>query len=149
MMELGLGSVQFIVANTDLQSLASNPAPTKILLGPQATRGFGSGGDPHMGHLAAEESRQELSNALQGADMVFLTAGMGGGTGTGAIPTAAEIARSLGAVTIAIVTTPFAFELGRRQKNAAEGLAELRHHTHTLISIPNDRLLRDAARPVD
>jgi cell division protein FtsZ len=146
MMTLQLRGVDFIAANTDAQALASNPAPTRVLLGPRVTRGFGCGGDPMRGREAADESRRELAEALAGADMVFLTAGMGGGTGTGSIPVAAEIAREQGAVTIAIVTTPFSFEMGRRQKNASEGLERLRQHTHTLISIPNDRLLYVAPR---
>ena len=146
MIELSLSGVEFIAANTDRQALAMNCAETKVLLGPNTTRGFGAGGDPRVGLEAAEESRSELNAALAGADMVFLTAGMGGGTGTGAIPVAAEVARSLGAVTIATVTTPFAFEMGRRQKNANEGLAKLREYTHTLISIPNDRLLYAAPK---
>ena len=151
MMELDLRGIEFIAANTDAQALNINPAPTKILLGPQTTRGLGSGGDPARGRAAAEESRKEIAAALAGADMIFLTAGMGGGTGTGAISVAAEIARSQGAVTIAIVTTPFAFEMGRRQKNANEGLVRLREHTHTLVAIPNDRLLFVAPRnlPID
>jgi cell division protein FtsZ len=151
MMELDLRGIEFIAANTDAQALNNNPAPTKILLGPQTTRGLGSGGDPARGRAAAEESRKEIAAALAGADMVFLTAGMGGGTGTGSIAVAAEIARSQGAVTIAIVTTPFAFEMGRRQKNANEGLERLREHTHTLVAIPNDRLLFVAPRnlPMD
>jgi cell division protein FtsZ len=146
MMELGLRGVEFIAANTDHQVLETNPAPVKIQLGPRVTRGLGAGGDPRVGQAAAEESSREISAALSGADMVFLTAGMGGGTGTGYIPVAAEIARSLGAVTIAIVTTPFSFEMGRRQRNASEGLARLRKETHTLIAIPNDRLLYVAPR---
>jgi cell division protein FtsZ len=146
MMTLQLRGVDFIAANTDAQALANNPAPTRVLLGPRVTRGFGCGGDPLRGREAAEESRRELAAAMAGADMVFLTAGMGGGTGTGSIPVAAEIAREQGAVTIAIVTTPFSFEMGRRQKNASEGLERLRQHTHTLISIPNDRLLYVAPR---
>jgi cell division protein FtsZ len=146
MMELDLKGIEFIAANTDFQALKNNPAPTKVLLGPNTTRGLGAGGDPNKGRAAAEESRKELASALAGADMVFLTAGMGGGSGTGAIPVAAEIARSQGAVTIAIVTTPFSFEMGRRQKNANEGLARLREHTHTLVAIPNDRLLYVAPR---
>ncbi len=141
MIELGLKGVQFVAVNTDLQALMRNPAEHKILLGPKTTRGFGAGGDPCLGREAAWESKEELSAILRDADMVFLTAGMGGGTGTGSIPVVAEMARALGAVTIAIVTTPFSFELGKRQKNAREGLEELRKHTHTLISIPNDRLL--------
>ena len=151
MIELGLHGIDFIAANTDHQALAANPAPLKIQLGPTRTRGLGAGGNPEVGMLAAQESRRELAAALAGADMVFLTAGMGGGTGTGSISVAAEIARSLGAVTIAIVTTPFSFEMGRRQKNARLGLELLRQHTHTLITIPNDRLLYVAPRdlPMD
>ncbi len=146
MMELGMSGVEFIAANTDMQVLKSNPAPKKILLGPHVTRGLGAGGDPRLGKAAAEESSREIAAALTGADMVFLTAGMGGGTGTGAIAVAAEIARQLNAVTIAIVTTPFLFEMGRRQRNATEGLAQLQRKTDTLISIPNDRLLYVADR---
>lgn len=146
MMELGLKDVEFISANTDRQVLEKNPALVKIQLGPRVTRGLGAGGNPNIGRAAAEESCREIASALQGADMVFLTAGMGGGTGTGAIPVAAEIARSVGAVTIAIVTTPFSFEMGRRQRNAREGLDLLRKHTNTLIAIPNDRLLFVAPR---
>jgi cell division protein FtsZ len=146
MIELGLNGVEFIAANTDHQVLQTNSAPVKIQLGPKVTRGLGAGGDPRIGREAAIESAREIANALRGADMVFLTAGMGGGTGTGSIPIAAEIARSLGAVTIAIVTTPFSFEMGRRQKNASDGLIQLRKQTNTLIAIPNDRLLFVAPR---
>ncbi len=146
MMELGISGVEFIAANTDQQALAVNSAPTKIHLGPVVTRGLGAGGNPRIGQAAAEESSREIAEALTGADMVFLTAGMGGGTGTGSIPVAARIARSLGAVTIAIVTTPFSFEMGKRSKNAIEGLNLLRQQTNTLISIPNDRLLYIAPR---
>jgi cell division protein FtsZ len=146
MIELGLSGVEFIAANTDHQVLKTNSAPVKIQLGPKVTRGLGAGGDPRIGREAAIESAREIANALRGADMVFLTAGMGGGTGTGSIPIAAEIARSLGAVTIAIVTTPFSFEMGRRQKNASDGLNQLRKQTNTLIAIPNDRLLFVAPR---
>lgn len=146
MIELGIRGVDFIAANTDHQALAKNPAPTKIQLGPRTTRGLGAGGDPKVGQAAAAESAKEIMQALDGADMVFLTAGMGGGTGTGSIPVAAEIARKLGAVTIAIVTTPFSFEMGRRQKNANDGLGRLRKQTHTLIAIPNDQLLYVAPR---
>lgn len=141
MITLGMRGIQFISANTDHQALINNPADIKIQLGPETTRGLGAGGDPQVGRNAAEESRADLERALSGADMVFITAGMGGGTGTGSIPVAAEIAKKIGAVTIAIVTTPFSFEVGRRQINAKEGLLNLRDHTHTLISIPNDRLL--------
>ena len=141
MIELGLSGVEFIAANTDHQALKTSLAPIKIQLGPKCTRGLGAGGNPTVGQEAAEESWKQISTALQGADMVFLTAGMGGGTGTGSISVAAKIARSLGAVTIAIVTMPFSFEMGRRQRNAQEGLANLRPVTNTLIAIPNDRLL--------
>lgn len=147
MIELGLSGVEFIAANTDAQVLQSCLAPTHIQLGPKLTRGLGAGGNPEMGEAAAEESYKELNEALAGADMVFLTAGMGGGTGTGAISIAARVAKSLGAVVIAIVTTPFTFEMGRRSKNAREGLAKLQPYADTLISVPNDRLLQVA--PVD
>jgi cell division protein FtsZ len=146
MMELGLRGVEFIAANTDHQALESNPAPVKIQLGPKVTRGLGAGGDPRIGEEAAKESARELSAALSGSEMVFLTAGMGGGTGTGAIPVTAEIVRSLGSVAIAVVTMPFSFEMGRRQRNASEGLEQLRKRTNTLIAIPNDRLLFIAPR---
>lgn len=146
MIELGLTGVEFIAANTDAQVLRNSLAPQKVQLGPILTRGLGAGGDPSIGEAAAEESLKELGQALAGADMVFLTAGMGGGTGTGAIPVAARIAKSLGAVVVAIVSLPFAFEVGRRQKNAREGLAKLQQYTDTLISVPNDRLLQVAPR---
>lgn len=141
MIELGIPGVEFIAANTDYQVLQTSLAPTKIQLGPQLTRGLGAGGDHEVGYQAAKESRAEIEAALRGADMVFITAGMGGGTGTGAIAVAGEVARSVGAVTIAVVTTPFSFEMGRRLRNAQEGLARLQPHTDTLIAIPNDRLL--------
>lgn len=146
MIELGLNGVEYIAANTDFQALQSCLAPTKIQLGPKTTRGLGAGGNPSIGEAAAQESWREIATALNGADMVFLTAGMGGGTGTGSIPVAAQIARSIGAVTIAVVTMPFGFELGRRQRNATDGLNNLRPHSDTLISIPNDRLLYIAPR---
>lgn len=146
LIELGLQDVEFIAANTDTQALKQSLAPKKIQLGPRLTRGLGAGGNPKTGEAAAEESYRELAAALTGADMVFLTAGMGGGTGTGSISVAAQIARKLGAVTVAVVTTPFSFELGRRQQNAREGLARLQPHTDTLIAVPNDRLLQIAPR---
>ncbi len=146
MIELGLSGVDYIAANTDAQMLKNSLAPTKIQLGPRLTRGLGAGGDPKVGEAAAEESYADLNRALAGADMVFLTAGMGGGTGTGAIPIAARVSRNLGAVTIAIVTMPFNFEVGRRQQNARSGLAQLRQYTDTLITVPNDRLLLIADR---
>lgn len=146
MIESGLPGVEFITANTDAQALKRSLAPTKIQLGPSVTRCLGAGGDPRVGEAAAEESYRELNAALAGADMVFLAAGMGGGTGTGSIATAARVARALGAVTVAIVSLPFSFEMGRRQKNAQEGLAKLRPYTDTLITVPNDRLLQIAPR---
>lgn len=146
MVELGIPGVEFIGANTDHQALEACLAPTRIQLGPKATRGLGSGGTPTIGEAAAEESAREIARALEGADMVFLTAGMGGGTGTGSIPVAAKIARALGAVTVSIVTTPFSFEMGKRQKNANEGLAKLRPFSDTLITVPNDKLLYVAPR---
>ena len=151
MIELGLTGVDFIVANTDAQALKSSLAPTKIQLGPKTTRGLGAGGNPEVGQNAAEESSRLIAEALEGADMVFLTAGMGGGTGTGSISVAAKIARSIGAVTIAVVTMPFSFEMGRRQRNASEGIKRLRPNSDTLIAIPNDRLLYVAPRdlPLD
>jgi cell division protein FtsZ len=151
MIELGLSGVDFIVANTDAQALNNSLAPTKIQLGPKTTRGLGAGGNPEVGQNAAEESSKLIADALEGADMVFLTAGMGGGTGTGSIPVAAKIAHSIGAVTIAVVTMPFSFEMGRRQQNASNGIKRLRPNTDTLIAIPNDRLLYVAPRdlPLD
>jgi len=151
MIELGLSGVDFIVANTDAQALNNSLAPTKIQLGPKTTRGLGAGGNPEIGEKAAEESSRLIAAALEGADMVFLTAGMGGGTGTGSIPVAAKIARSIGAVTIAVVTMPFSFEMGRRQRNAGDGIMRLQPNTDTLIAIPNDRLLYVAPRdlPLD
>lgn len=141
MIELGLRGVDFIAANTDRQVLQTSLAPIKVQLGPVLTRGLGAGSRPDIGEAASLESGAELKAALAGADMVFLTAGMGGGTGTGAIPVAAAIAQQLGAITVGIVTTPFSFEMGRRQKNATEGVKKLAPHTDTLIAISNDRLL--------
>lgn len=141
MVELGLVGAEFIAANTDRQALESSLAPTRIQLGPGVTRGLGAGGDPKIGAAAAIESSRELTEALKGADMIFITAGMGGGSGTGAAPISAEIARETGAVVIATVTMPFTFEMSQRAKNAAEGVKRLQPHTHTLITVPNDRLL--------
>lgn len=146
MIELGMGGVEYIAANTDRQALENSQATTKVQLGPRLTRGLGAGGNPEIGREAAEESHKEIRTALAGADLVFLAAGMGGGTGTGAISVAARIARELGALTIAVVTTPFSFEIGRRQKNAQKGLEELRKHSDTLITVPNDRLLKVAPK---
>ena len=145
MIELGIQGIEFISANTDAQALKTSKAPLKIQLGPRITRGLGAGGNPEIGEAAAEESYTTLTAALTGADMVFLTAGMGGGTGTGSIPVVARAARATGAVVVAIVSTPFSFEIGRRQQNAREGLSKLRLHTDTLITVPNDRLLQGSA----
>lgn len=141
MMELGIRGIDFIVANTDLQSLEMNHAPVKIQLGPRVTRGLGAGGKPEIGQAAAEESWKEIQQAISGADMVFLTAGLGGGTGTGSIPIASKIARKTGALAIAVVTMPFSFEMGKRAENATNGLLRLHKQVDTLITIPNDRLL--------
>lgn len=146
MIELGLSNIEFIVANTDAQALQHTLAPTRIQLGPHRTRGLGAGGNPDIGEAAAEESYIPLTKALDGADMVFIAAGMGGGTGTGAAAVVARAAHSVGAITVSVVTTPFSFEVGRRQANARAGLARLRAHSDTLITIPNDRLLSLAGR---
>jgi len=146
MIQLGLDGVDFIAANTDKQALASSLAPTRLQLGPRITRGLGAGGDPKIGAAAAMESSREIAAALSGADMVFVTAGMGGGTGTGSAAVAAEIAREVGAVVIAVVTMPFSFEMSKRSRNALEGIRQLQPHTHTLITVPNDRLLQVAPR---
>ena len=144
MIDFGMKGVEFIACNTDKQALYNSLADVTIQLGPKSTRGLGAGGIPSVGEKAAEESFQILAEALDGADMVFLTAGMGGGTGTGAIPVAARVSKTIGAVTIAVVTTPFSFEMGRRQKNAAIGLQKLRQYTDTMITVPNDKLLEVA-----
>ncbi len=146
MIESGMQGVTFVAANTDSQALATNLAPNKIQLGPKATRGLGAGGLPTVGESAAEESSKDLASVLEGAEMVFLTAGMGGGTGTGSIPIADKIAKAQGAVTVAVVPRPFSFELGRRQRNADEGIAKLAEFTDTLIVIPNDKLIEVAPR---
>ena len=133
--------VEFIAMNTDAQALQLTEAPVQFRLGERATRGLGAGGDPVMGQKAGEESRDELKSLISGADMVFVTCGMGGGTGTGAAPIVAEIAQQSGALTIAVVTKPFTFEGNRRRKNAEEGIALMTKKADTLIIIPNDRLL--------
>ncbi|MBI4769464.1 MAG: cell division protein FtsZ [Chloroflexi bacterium] len=148
MIELGIIGVDFVAANTDHQVLKDCLAPKRIHLGPRLTRGLGAGGNPVIGEQAALESRNEIADALEGTDMVFLTAGMGGGTGTGAIAVAAETAQSLGAVTIAVVTTPFLFEGSRRSKAALDGIARLSRYCDTLITVPNDRLLQILPRDV-
>jgi cell division protein FtsZ len=141
MIGAGLRGVEFIAANTDLQALSQSLAPTRIQLGPTLTRGLGSGGDPGTGRRAAEEDEQAVADVLAESDMVFITAGMGGGTGTGAAPVVARVAKQIGALTVAVVTKPFQFEGRRRQRQAEEGLAELRAEVDTCIVIPNERLL--------
>ena len=140
MVESGVKGVEFIAANTDLQVLNDSKADVKIQIGAALTDGLGAGGHPDIGRESAIESKKELEEALSGADMVFVTCGMGGGTGTGAAPVVAEIAQSLGALTVAIVTKPFSFEGKLRMQNANAGIAELKSHVDTLIVIPNDRL---------
>ena len=133
--------VQFVGINTDAQALARCEAPVRIRMGEKLTKGLGVGGDPEKGQRAAEESRDELLDAVRGAEMVFITAGMGGGTGTGASPIVADVAREVGALTVGVVTKPFTFEGARRGQQADEGIAELRQRVDTVIVIPNDRLL--------
>ncbi len=141
MIESQVSDVEFVVANTDIQALASNPAEQKIQLGRALTKGLGAGANPEIGKKAAMEDIQLIQEYLQGADMVFVTAGMGGGTGTGAAPVIAQVARDLGALTVGVVTKPFGFEGRRRSKQAALGLEELANHVDTLITIPNQNLL--------
>ena len=142
MVEAGLKGVEFISVNTDRQALGMSNAQTKIQIGEKLTKGLGAGAVPEVGRRAAEESREEIAAALEGADLVFVTAGMGGGTGTGAAPIVAEVARDVGALTIAVVTKPFTFEGKQRMKNAEAGIADLKQRVDTLVVIPNDRLLQ-------
>jgi cell division protein FtsZ len=150
MINSGLKGVDFIVANTDLQVLNDSLAPTKLQLGSELTDGLGAGANPAIGKEAALESKEDIEEALKGADMVFVTCGMGGGTGTGASPIVAEIAQDLGALTVGIVTKPFSFEGKKRMEQAIAGLDELKKHVDTLIVIPNDRLreLIDKSTPM-
>jgi cell division protein FtsZ len=141
MIDAGLKGVEFVAVNTDAQALLISDADVKLDIGRQLTRGLGAGSDPEVGRQAAEDHRDEIEEVLKGADMVFITAGEGGGTGTGGAPIVAEIARGLGALTIAIVTRPFSFEGRRRSVQADAGLQRLREKVDTLIVIPNDRLL--------
>ena len=140
MIESGVGGVEFVVANTDLQVLNVNKAPTKLQIGKNLTDGLGAGANPEVGREAALESKQEIEEALAGSDMVFVTCGLGGGTGTGAAPVVAEIAQNEGALTVAIVTKPFKFEGRKRMEQAEVGLEELKKHVDTIIVIPNDNL---------
>ena len=158
MIDSGVKGVEFIVANTDLQVLNSSKAPIKLQIGEKLTDGLGAGAKPEVGREAALESKDAIKDVLTGADMVFVTAGMGGGTGTGAAPVIAEIAQDLGALVVGIVTKPFSFEGKKRMEQALSGLQELKNHVDTLIVIPNDRLrdiidkstpMLDAFREVD
>ena len=142
MIKEGLSGVEFIAINTDAQALMLSSAPTRVRIGEKLTRGLGSGGNPEQGRKAAEESQEALYNVLRGADMVFVTAGMGGGTGTGACSAVAQIARELGSLTIGVVTRPFSFEGSRRIQTAEAGIEKLKEQADTLIVIPNDRLLQ-------
>jgi cell division protein FtsZ len=142
MIEEGIQGVEFVAINTDAQALMLSDAPQRVRIGEKLTKGLGSGGHPEIGCKAAEESGEDLHEVLRGADMVFLTAGMGGGTGTGATPVAARIARESGALTIGVVTRPFGFEGSKRRQVAEEGIAKLKEEVDTLIVIPNDRLLQ-------
>lgn len=141
MIEEGLGGVEFIAINTDAQALMLSKAKTRVRIGDKLTRGLGAGGSPEIGRKAAEESADELYEVLRGADMVFITAGMGGGTGTGGAPIVAQVAKELGALTIGVVTRPFTFEGARRIQTAEAGIEALKSQVDTLIVIPNDRLL--------
>ncbi len=141
MIAKGLRGVEFIVANTDYRVLDLSPAPIKVQLGKELTKGLGAGGNPEVGREAALEAEEDIRQALSGADMVFVTCGLGGGTGTGAAPIIARISKELGALTVAVVTKPFRFEGRPRAKVAEKGLEELRQEVDTLITIPNDRLL--------
>ncbi len=141
MIQANMVGIEFIAINTDAQALMLTEAPRCIRIGDKLTRGLGAGGNPSVGAKAAEESAEELYEALKGSDMVFITAGMGGGTGTGASPVVAQIARELGALTVGVVTKPFTFEGNKRRVAAEEGIANLKQHVDTLITVPNDRLL--------
>lgn len=144
MINEGLGGVEFIAVNTDNQALMLSQAKTRVRIGDKLTRGLGAGGNPEIGRKAAEESQEELLEVMRGADMIFIACGMGGGTGTGASPVIAQIAKELGALTIGVVTRPFMFEGKRRMDNANSGIENLKQQVDTLIVIPNDRLLQMA-----
>ena len=141
MIQSGVRGVEFIAINTDTQALARSEAPTRLHIGEKLTRGLGAGGNPNTGEKAAEESAEDIAQMVRDADMVFIAAGMGGGTGTGAAPVIAQISKEQGALTVGVVTKPFGFEGRQRAKNADEGIVQLRERVDTLITIPNDRLL--------
>jgi cell division protein FtsZ len=142
MIQAGVRGIEFAAVNTDLQALHRSEAPTRIGIGEKLTRGLGAGGNPSVGERAAEESAEELFHLCSAADMVFIAAGMGGGTGTGASPVVAEIAQNCGALTVGVVTKPFSFEGARRRQSAEQGLSRLKEKVNTLITIPNERLLQ-------
>src|SRR4029453_6487443 len=146
MIAAGLPGVEFIAANTDAQALRANLATVKLQLGEKLTRGLGAGGKPEVGKNAAQEDGDRLREMLEGADMIFITAGMGGGTGTGAAPVIAKVAKELGSLTVGVVTKPFNFEGKRRITQAEDGMLDLKNNVDTLISIPNQRLLPVAGR---
>ncbi|WP_431779098.1 cell division protein FtsZ [Microbacterium aurantiacum] len=148
MIELGLRGVEFIAINTDAQALLMSDADVKLDVGRELTRGLGAGADPEVGRRAAEDHTEEIEEALRGADMVFVTAGEGGGTGTGGAPVVAKIAKSIGALTIGVVTKPFSFEGRRRQSQAEAGVSRLKEEVDTLIVVPNDRLLEISDRGI-
>src|SRR5438045_8429260 len=142
MIQVNMMGIEFIAVNTDAQALLLTETAHHIRIGDKLTRGLGAGGNPGIGAKAAEENAEELYEALKGSDMVFITAGMGGGTGTGASPIVAQIAREVGALTVGVVTKPFTFEGNKRRAAAEEGIANLKQHVDTLITVPNDRLLQ-------
>lgn len=144
MIEEGLAGIEFVAVNTDAQALLLSNAPKRVRIGDKLTRGLGAGGDPEVGLNAAEESAEDLYEVLKGTDMVFIAAGIGGGTGTGAAPIIAQISKEIGALTIGVVTRPFTFEGAKRQQTAEAGIQKLKEHVDTLIVIPNDRLLQIA-----
>ena len=146
MIDSDLKGVEFIAVNTDAQALYLSKADKKIQIGEKLTKGLGAGANPEIGRKAAEESKDIMEEVLQGADMIFITAGMGGGTGTGAAPIVAEISKSLGILTVGVVTKPFTFEGKKRQANAEIGIADIKNNVDTLITIPNDRLLSIAEK---
>ena len=140
MLEAGINSAEYIVVNTDSQILALSPCANKVQIGMQLTKGLGAGADPDVGRAAAEESKDELTELIKGTDLLFITAGMGGGTGTGAAPVIAKIARDMKILTVAVVTEPFAFEGKKRMENTAKGLENLKKYVDTLVIIPNDKI---------
>ncbi len=148
MIEESIAGVDFIAVNTDQQALMGSQARQRVAIGERTTRGLGSGGSPEIGNKAAEESMDDLHSVMQGSDMIFVTAGMGGGTGTGATPVVAKVAREIGALTIGVVTRPFTFEGAQRSRVAEAGIEQLKEHVDTLIVIPNDRLLEAADKRI-